>query len=255
MVDPIVDLQISTPEKPSVSPHHWGPWATIGWTLLCILVLAVAELGAELIFDSVRIAKNPAAKRDDPGINGNALAFATLLGTAALVGSIAFLIRIRGYPIRDYLTLNWPPARSVAIALLGLAVVLVGTDLISYLLGRPLVPPFMIDVYRTAWLPALVLAVVVLGPVGEETLFRGFLYTGIASSRVGPIGAIIVSTAVFALLHVQYDWFGVGAVAVIGIYLAIVRYGYQSLYLTILLHAIGNAFSTLEVVAQEHWLK
>ena len=49
----------------------------------------------------------------------------------------------------------------------------------------------------------LLFAFVVLAPVGEETLFRGFLYKGIAASRAGPIGAIMVSSLVFALLHVN----------------------------------------------------
>ena len=36
------DLEDHTPEKPVPPPRPWGPWATIGWTLLCIVVLFVA---------------------------------------------------------------------------------------------------------------------------------------------------------------------------------------------------------------------
>jgi uncharacterized protein len=67
--------------------------------------------------------------------------------------------------------------------------------------------------------------------------------------------AIIVSSAAFALLHVQYDWYGVVAVAATGLYLGVVRFWSRSLLLTMLLHGIGNAVATLEVIVQEHWLR
>ena len=110
-------------------------------------------------------------------------------------------------------------------------------------------------IYRSAWLPGLLFAMMVLAPVGEETLFRGFLYAGIAASRAGPIMAIIISTVAFSVLHGQYDWYGMASVAAMGLYLGTVRFRTQSLYLTMLLHAIANAFATLEMVVQEHWLR
>ena len=56
-------------------------------------------------------------------------------------------------------------------------------------------------------------------------------------------------------LHVQYDWLGIVAVLATGLYLGVVRYRSQSLLLTMLLHAVGNAFATLEVFVLDHWLK
>ena len=194
-------------------------------------------------------------KVDDIGTNGNLLAFASLLSTPSTVGLCILFIWIRGYPIRDYLVLYWPSARSVAVSLVGLAILLGATDLTSYLLGRPLVPAVMVDIYRTAWLPALLFAFIVLAPVGEETLFRGFLYKGIAESRGGPVTAIIVSSIAFALLHVQYDWYGIVAVAATGLYLGVVRFTSQSLPLTMILHGLGNAVATLELYIQETWFK
>jgi membrane protease YdiL (CAAX protease family) len=137
----------------------------------------------------------------------------------------------------------------------GLAAVLVATDLTSYSLGRPLVPDVMRDVYRTSWLPTLLFTLVVLAPLGEETLFRGFFYQGIATSRAGPVVAIIMSTVVFALMHGQYDWYGVIGIAAIGLYLGVVRYRTGSLFLTMVLHSVGNLVASLELIIQENWLK
>ena len=101
----------------------------------------------------------------------------------------------------------------------------------------------------------VLLALVVLAPLGEETLFRGFLFKGIAASRAGPVVAIFVSSVAWALLHVQYDWYGVVSIAVIGLFLGVVRYRTGSLLVTMLLHALANMVATLEMVVQEHWLQ
>ena len=39
-----------------------------------------------------------------------------------------------------------------------------------------------------------------------------------------------------------------------GFFLGFIRYRYQSLPLTMLLHAVANGFATLELVVQETWL-
>jgi membrane protease YdiL (CAAX protease family) len=143
----------------------------------------------------------------------------------------------------------------VILAFAGLAVLLGATDLTSYLRGHPIVPQVMIDVYRTAWLPGLLLTLMVLAPVQEEPLFRGFLYKGIVDSRAGPIAAIVVSAIGFAVLHLQYDLYEMLWVAAVGLYLGVVRYKTGSLWLTMLLHGVGNGFATLEIVVLEHWLK
>lgn len=254
---PTTDGEIVTVEQPEPgkASRPWGPWATLGWTLLCIVVLIGVQTIAVLIFVLATATANGNLNLSTVATNGNLQVFATLLSTPATIGLVALLVWARRYPFRDYLALRWAPMRSVVIALLGLAVVLVATDLTSYLTGRPIVPSVMVDMYRSSWVPGLVFAMVVLAPLGEETLFRGFLYAGIAASRAGPVVAIVVSTVMFASLHVQYDWYGVVGVAAIGLYLGVVRDQARSLYLTVFLHAVANAFATAEMVVLEAWFK
>jgi membrane protease YdiL (CAAX protease family) len=250
---PIADVVASVPGRAAASPRLWGPWATIGWTLLCIVVMVVFQTIATVIFMAFRIAMNPRARFDDLATNGNLWALAGLLSNPAGIGLVALLIRVRRYSIRDYLALYWPSGQSVAIALAGLAALLFASDLTTYLLSKPIVPQVMVDVYRTAWLPGLLLVLVVVAPIGEETVFRGFLYTGIAASRAGPLVAILVSSIIFAALHVQYDWYGMVIIAFTGLYLGVVRYKAQSLLLNMLLHGIVSAVATLEVIIKVHW--
>ena len=130
------------------------------------------------------------------------------------------------------------------------------SDLSSYLVGHPIVPPIMLGIYRSAWLPLLLLALVVLAPLGEEVLIRGFLYTGVASSRWGPGTAIVLSAIVWAAMHLQqYDAHDILFIVLAGLYLGFVRFKTASLPLTMLLHSIANAAATAELLIQEHWLK
>ena len=126
------------------------------------------------------------------------------------------------------------------------------SDLIAYLVGHPIVPPFVEDVYRTASLPLLLAALLIAAPLGEEVLMRGFLYRGIADSRWGVSAAIVISSALWAVIHVQYGPYDIGSIFLMGIYLGVVRWRTGSVLLTILLHTIANTLATVEVVIQTH---
>ena len=122
-------------------PRPWGPWATIGWTLLCIVVILAGQIAVLIIFVMVRLATNRNPRIDDLLTNGNVLALSTLANTLTVVGLIALLDPHPSLPRPRLSRPDWPPARSVLIAVAGLAILLCTSDLISYMLGRPLAPP------------------------------------------------------------------------------------------------------------------
>jgi membrane protease YdiL (CAAX protease family) len=219
------------------------------------MVMAALQIAALIVVFATRLAANQAVRFEDLSANGDVLAWGTLASAPAVIGLVVLLVHLRRYPVRDYLALIRPEAKAGLISLAGLAVLLGASDITSYLLGRAIVPPVMVEVYRSGWLPGLLFTLVVLAPLEEETLFRGFLYKGIAASRAGPVVAIIASAVAWALMHVQYDWYGIVSVAAIGVYLGVVRYKAASVLLTMLLHAIANGFATLEIVISEHLLK
>lgn len=123
-------LGMSRPARP------WGPWATVGWTLLCLIVMFGGQIGVFLVFIGIRLAQNPNVNLSDAATNGNLLATATIGSTVPLVGLVGFLVWIRGCRIRDYLALVWPTPRSVFMALVGLVLVILASDLTSYSIGR-----------------------------------------------------------------------------------------------------------------------
>jgi membrane protease YdiL (CAAX protease family) len=114
-------------------------------------------------------------------------------------------------------------------------------------LDRPPLPPVMDQVFRTAgWLPALVVAVVALAPAFEELAFRGFCLGGLAP--LGALPAIGVSSALFAVIHVQYDLFDVGAVLVLGALFGAARWQSGSTLLTLGLHAFHTALASFQAL-------
>jgi hypothetical protein len=82
----------------------------------------------------------------------------------------------------------------------------------------------------------------VVAPFFEETFFRGFLFQGFARSWGIPVGAL-VSAAVFALSHQQFDIFV--PLFALGLALAWVYWVTRSLWGSIALHAVYNGIAVL----------
>ena len=232
---------------PNAGRRPWGPWASIGWTLLCLLSMVLVQLGVLIGF---AVATRGTTPKDLMEITSSSLflSTSTIASTPIVIGLVAILIFARGWPIREYLALRMSTGRQAILAIAGLAILLVVSDSVTYLLGRPIVPQVMVDVYQTGWFVLLLPTLVIAAPLGEETLMRGFLYQGIASSRWGSRTAVVVTSIAWASIHLQYDLYGILQVAVIGIYLGEVRRRTGSLTLAMLLHGFANAVSTIEMI-------
>jgi membrane protease YdiL (CAAX protease family) len=103
------------------------------------------------------------------------------------------------------------------------------------------------------WLATLaVLTVVVVAPVGEETLFRGFLFRGWHRSPRDAWPVIIVIASLWALTHVQYDLYVIAQVFAYGLVLGWFRWVTCSTILTMLLHGLINFEGTLETFMAFH---
>jgi uncharacterized protein len=96
------------------------------------------------------------------------------------------------------------------------------------------------------WL--LVIAFCVGAPMTEEFFVRGFLYRGWSDSFLRPVGAIVLSSAVWTLMHLQYDWFFLGEVFSIGLLLGWLRRRFNSTWLTVFVHGLNNLAATLQSI-------
>ena len=88
----------------------------------------------------------------------------------------------------------------------------------------------------------LLIGACVAAPIVEEFVVRGFMFRGWSESFVGPVGAIVLTSAAWAMTHTQYDWFGRFWVFVVGLVLGHFRWRTNSTWLTVMVHSAINTF-------------
>jgi membrane protease YdiL (CAAX protease family) len=228
-------------------PQHWGFWGTLAWggvvaasfvALQIATLLTLAQLpdfGAEREF--TRLAED-----------GTLFCAATFVTTAVCCPLILGIIRLKkGSRIREYLALQGV-APAIALRWFGaLAIVLMASDLLTLSLGRPIVPDSMSALYASAnpkWM--FWIALVIAAPLFEELFFRGFLFRGLQSSFVGSTGTIVVTSLVWASIHLQYDAYGIATVFVLGLLLGAARAYAGTLLLPLGMHSVANLVAGIE---------
>jgi uncharacterized protein len=243
-------LVAETPITEIVQPEGkpWGPWATLGWTVVAIVLMTVVQIAVGIPYVVGMVLLGGKIDVNTLSHDGNFISTIIIATTIAVSGLVLLLCRVRHVPIAIYLALKRPRVRQVIVWTAGLAVYIVATDLTSYALGRPIVHEFMAEVYATAWLPLLLITLLIAAPIWEETLMRGFVFTGIARSSWGVGWAIFLSSLIWSVLHIQYGWFEIAGIFVLGIFLGFARRSTGSMLLTMFLHSIANAVATLELI-------
>ena len=240
------------PQPEPEAPARWGFWGTSLWGLLIAVAFVFVQSVTYLVGVVVRGAglseEEMTAALESAAIDGTLAAVATLLSTLVCTAMIAVAAKLkRGSVLSDYLALG-PVPWAVFLKWAGLtAVVVVLSDLTTAATGRPIVPPFMSDIYASAqpvWL--LWLALIVGAPLFEETFFRGFLLPGFARSFLRPAGAVILTAALWALLHLQYDAYGIATVFLVGLLFGAARVRTGSLWVPLALHALVNLVATVQ---------
>lgn len=233
-------------------PPPWGYWATFGWAVLAFVLSLIVAVLAVLWWRPGILSRLAGLEHD-----AELLSFTLIVSDAVQIGALVLVVRLAHWPPAEYLGLIRPSGRDAAIALGSLALFLPGFDALTYLLGKDIVPPFQLSIYVSAQasgaLPLLWLTTVVVAPAAEEIVFRGFLFRGWVRSQRGVVPGVVVISALWAVIHTQYDWFGLLEVFLTGLLFGWVRWRSGSAALTMLMHGIANLWATLETVVKVHW--
>lgn len=249
------DSSVAPPTLPAPAPY--GLLGSLSWTAIGIVAWFLAQM---VLLVGYAIIKGAVAPDDFKKLatDGTILAIAVIVAAPVWIGVLVLAARLRGWSARDYLALITPKRGEVLFGIAVLAPMLVAFDLLTYAFGRDVVPPFMRDSYVTAKmagsLPLFFLAVIVVAPLGEEIAFRGFLFRGLSQTWLGIAGTIILTSAIWAIMHVQYDWVEVAQIVLIGLVLGWLRWASGSTLLTIFLHMLTNLGATLEAMIKVEWL-
>lgn len=243
------DLKTDKPLKP------WGFWATGGFSLLVGIGLFCGQAMVAAAFVGVALFKNPDLDAtsfvQELASHGFFLIVATCVSAPVGIALISwFAVIKKDWSVRTYLALA-PVRPTTLFSWLGLVLLfIIFSDGLSVLLGRSIVPDFMTQIYETAsFLPLLWFTVILVAPLSEEMLFRGFMFRGWEHSRIGPWAAVILTSILFAAIHLQYDAYGVAMVFGIGFLLGLARFKTRSLYTSMVMHSFFNFVATMEA----HW--
>jgi hypothetical protein len=244
-------------------PAAPGPATYARWdlrsALLGVIVVGGAVFGlgapltrlAQVVLGAVG-ASAPVLERIVPGAVFNAL----LAGMTAVVVAAHHPEGLRGLGFR-----SGPRALGPA-PLVGAWIVVAAFPLYSaaHYLAQPLVralplpktPNPAAEAFLTTERPldlvAIAVLAIVVAPLVEETLFRGFLFP-LLRARLGRAGGIALTSLLFALLHPPVDWL---AILVLGAALALAYEITGSLAAPIAAHALNNAWGIAMLAVTRH---
>ena len=78
-------------------------------------------------------------------------------------------------------------------------------------------------------------------------MFRGFLFQGLMCSRLGPTGAVLLTSLLWAVIHLQYGPVEITFIFLLGVVLGCIRLKTGSIWTPFLVHAVSNLIATVEV--------
>jgi len=121
------------------------------------------------------------------------------------------------------------------------------SSLIGEFLNIP-VEQFMLDVKsanNSFTLLALILtAVCFVIPVMEELVFRGWMFSKISLTKLGNLGALIITSVIFTLVHSQYEnGITLAMIFALGMLLGFVRFKSNNVSYSVLIHMLFNSLA------------
>lgn len=240
---------MQTPEKPQATISLFQ---TLSLTFLILIIyvflqasllqhFANAELGDAATATAV------AEKMQALVFDARVLSYVEIVSGTLATLFIILLVHLRQLSPTEYLKIKPFDQRD----LFNWSIVLVGFTLllafISWLISHE-----SSDFMQRIWdscdnVILLIIGIVIIAPVFEEMLFRGFLFSGIQQSHLGSGPAILFNSAAWAMIHTQYGFFDILSIFVLGIIFSVARIASGSLWVPILLHGMFNLFAILEM--------
>ena len=194
------------------------------YAMIFTLVVMVATTYALIKWQISRVSRSSDESTQLDGVNGSDKPFAR-------------------QTVADYLAIK-RFSYKVGLGVLGLWLLFViGSEALTYLFDRN-PTAFVDDLYFSAnpkWL--LILVMVVIAPLYEEIMFRGILWSAIREQVVGRNGVIlasVVTSVLFAIIHLQYAVYEMSVIFILALLLSYARAKSGSLLLPIIIHMINN---------------
>lgn len=238
------------PARPPARP--WGVWMSLAWASLA---LAVGLLTTDAV--AIGLSRANVAEPSSMFRNGHPVgALLYVLATVVTVTILVFAVRPLRWSATAYLGLMRPHGHFVLYTLVWsvLPVLLVASHSMQFDLGE--LHPHGLD--RARIMNELIInsvLLVIAAPVAEEIIFRGFLYRGLSESRLGVVGAIVVTALIWTLLHYGKSTAGMIDTLLCGLAWGWLRWHTGSTWPAIVCHVAYNGAMSLTILAKLNgWL-
>lgn len=232
----------------------WTPFESVGVTFF---IYFISQFLAALIVYIFPLASGKSSQQATAWLTDSTVGqFAfTLFVEAIVIGMVIFFLKRRTKTLAT-IGLNRSPKWSDAgYAALGLLAYFVGYIVVLNAV-KAAIPALNVDQEQQIGFEAakhggelvlVFLSLVVLPPLAEEILVRGFLYTGL--KKLPKAWAIILTSALFAMAHLQAGsgaqllWVAAIDTFVLSVMLIYLRDKTGSLWASIMLHALKNGIA------------
>jgi membrane protease YdiL (CAAX protease family) len=229
---PFLGLAEPAPPKP------WGAWATLGWGLLAVLVGLIISFIGGLLYSFALLTEGYSRYR----LEAQSGQVVLVCYVFSILGMLAFLLvptAIRSFSYFEYLGFARTRGKYYAWALATILAFVVMEIAFSILFDRPSQSPS--DMLQTPSTYLLLwFVVVVAAPLGEEMFFRGFLFRGLSGTASGPALAIVLTSLIWAAIHIQYELPEITIIFVAGLLIGWFRYRSGSIGPAIFMHFTMN---------------
>ncbi len=238
-------------QKPS-KKYHWSPmtataWVLVGFTILPAVAGVIIALVPRLLgWDSVRA--------DEWIMNAPLSHFLyVLLAEALTVGALAWFIAHRKASFRQVMAIKRPALTDIGYATMGIVIYFV-LFVIAIVAVQQILPintdqEQALGFERNASGAALILAfigLVILPPLAEELIFRGFFYGTLRGYRLSAAWSIFITSAIFGALHLfgaadgKLLWIAFLDTFILSIILCYLREKTGAIWASVLVHALKN---------------
>jgi uncharacterized protein len=254
---------VQPPHEPG-GGSRFGAWLSsdlrVPWGWIDIALLAVIAVGCTFLFGIVLVlilaafGVSPAQLQKSPSEWGLVAVVAQILADLTILGYLALQVRHR-FDLPFWQTIGWrriePGKQSLGLVIAALVfggffMALVVSLLDAAFPSKQSLPiESLLKDHRIAIL--FMITAVLVAPVIEETVFRGYIYP-VAARTWGMVPGILVTGTLFGLLHSVQLWGGWAQIAflvLVGIVLTAVRAFTRTVLASYIIHASYNALPVI----------
>jgi len=229
----------------STAPNAFTFWTGFGWSAMIVIAFFSAQLFVGMVYGIyVAITSPELIKNGEIALSGNFLAMLVLLSGAVGLLALTLISRNQGLTFDQELRLTKPKIHQLfGYSVLGILCSALGIVFFQSINWTP--EPDMLDMMIDgASNPLTWISVVIMAPIFEEVLFRGYCYRVLYKTRAGVIGTLLIGNSIWMLLHAgQYDWLGMTFLFIVGLVFGFARWKTNNLVIPIAMHMVFNATS------------